>query len=68
MSKSKVLLAFIGGAAAGAVLGFLFSSEKGSDIKKKVASKARDIADSILEKAEEMINDVEEESGKGQRG
>ena len=68
MSKSKVLLAFVGGAMAGAVLGLLLSSDKGSGIRKKVASKARDLADSILEKAEEMINDVEEGSERSNRG
>ena len=60
MSKSKVMLAFLSGAAAGAVLGLLFTTEKGSEIRKKVAHKAKDLADSILEKAEEIIKEVED--------
>ena len=59
MSKSKVFLAFLGGAAAGAVLGILFASGKGSEMRKKVTDKARDLADSILEKAEEIVNEAE---------
>lgn len=59
MSKSKVFLAFLGGAAAGAVLGILFASGKGSEMRKKVADKAKDLADSILAKAEEIVNEAE---------
>ena len=59
MSKSKMFLAFLGGAAAGAVLGILFASGKGSEMRKKVADKAKDLADSILAKAEEIVNEAE---------
>ena len=64
MSKSKVLLAFLGGAAAGAVLGFLFASGKGSEIRKSVSNKAKDLADSILAKAEEIVIEAEKASSK----
>ena len=40
MSNSKVLLAFLGGAAAGALLGVLFAPGKGSEIRKDFKSKA----------------------------
>lgn len=59
MSKSKMFLAFLGGAAAGAVLGILFASGKGSEMRKKVSDKAKDLADSILAKAEEIVNEAE---------
>ena len=59
MSKSKIVIAFLGGAAAGAVLGILFASDKGSEIRKKVTDKAKDLADSILAKAEEIVNEAE---------
>ena len=47
----KTILAFLGGAAAGAALGMLLSSEKGSKIRKDIANKARGLADAVLEKA-----------------
>ncbi len=59
MPKSKIFLAFLGGAAAGAVLGILFASDKGSEIRKKVTDKAKDLADLILAKAEEIVNEAE---------
>lgn len=59
MSKSKIILAFLGGAAAGAALGIFFASGKGSEMRKKVTDKAKDIADSILAKAEEIVNEAE---------
>ena len=64
MSKSKVLLAFLGGAAAGAALGILFASGKGSEIRNKVANKAKDLADSILAKAEEIVDEAEKAASK----
>lgn len=59
MSKSKLILAFLGGAAAGAALGIFFASDKGSEMRKKVTDKAKDFADSILAKAEEIVNEAE---------
>ena len=64
MSKSKVILAFLGGAAAGAVLAILFASGKGSEIRKNVTDKAKDLVDSILAKAEEIVNEAEEAATK----
>lgn len=68
MSNSKILAAFIGGAAIGAVLGILFAPEKGSELRKDIADKAKDLTDAILAKAEEILDEAEEiaksESGK----
>jgi len=59
MSTKKVLLAFLGGAAAGAVLGILFAPEKGSELRKDISDKAKDLADAILAKAEEIVDEAE---------
>ena len=59
MSKSKIILAFLGGAAVGAAVGIFFASDKGSEMRKKVTDKAKDLADSILSKAEEIVNEAE---------
>ncbi len=59
MSTSKTLLAFIGGAAAGAALVLLFNTEKGKEIRDNLSDKVKDAADKILEKTEEIINEAE---------
>jgi gas vesicle protein len=41
-STSKVLLAIIGAAAAGAIIGMLVAPEKGSDLRKKLSDTAGD--------------------------
>ena len=60
ISKSKIVFAALIGAAAGVAIGFLLTSEKGKQIRKDMTGKARDLADSILEKAEEIIDEAEE--------
>lgn len=41
-STGKVLLAIIGAAAAGAIIGMLVAPEKGSDLRKKLSETAGD--------------------------
>lgn len=41
-STGKVLLAIIGAAAAGAIIGMLVAPEKGSDLRKKLTDTAED--------------------------
>ena len=57
--STKVLLAFIGGAAAGAVLGVLFAPGKGSELRRDISEKAKGLADAILAKAEEIVDEAE---------
>jgi len=59
MSNSKILLAFLGGAAVGAVIGILFTPESGSEFRKDLRAKAKDLADAILAKAEEIVDEAE---------
>ena len=54
MSNSKILLALLGGAAAGVALGILFAPDKGSKIRKNLSESAKGFADRILTKAEEI--------------
>jgi gas vesicle protein len=54
----KTTLAFIGGAAIGATLGILLAPEKGSDTRKKILSRAQDLADDVTEAAKEKYNDL----------
>ena len=41
-STSKLLLAIIGAAAAGAIIGMLVAPEKGSDLRRKISDTAGD--------------------------
>ncbi len=54
----KTTLAFIGGAAIGATLGILLAPEKGADTRKKILSRAQDLADDVTEAAKEKYNDL----------
>jgi gas vesicle protein len=46
-STGKVLLAIIGAAAAGAIIGMLVAPEKGSDLRRKIADTTGDWSDQL---------------------
>jgi gas vesicle protein len=48
-NNTKLILALVGGAAVGAVLGVLFAPDKGSETRRKIFDTAKDLA-STLEK------------------
>jgi gas vesicle protein len=48
---SKIGLAFLAGAVVGAIAGVLLAPDKGSETRKKMADKARDLSDAMKEKA-----------------
>ena len=58
MNSSKLLLGILGGVAAGALLGVLFSPDKGSTIRKKMGNKSKDFTDDMKWKFEELYTDV----------
>jgi len=57
-NTSKILLALLAGAAAGIAIGIMIAPEKGSESRQKVKDTTKKLADSILETAEEMIDDI----------
>lgn len=54
MKANNVLLGFIGGIAAGTVLGILFAPDKGSETRKKITSKGNDLKDELKLKIDNL--------------
>ncbi|HDR52065.1 MAG TPA: YtxH domain-containing protein [Mariniphaga anaerophila] len=56
MSKVKVLLGVLAGAAAGALSGILLAPEKGSKTRKKITRKGEDYLDSVKKTFKELLD------------
>ena len=55
MKNNKAWLGFLGGIAAGALLGVLYAPDKGSKTRKKIKQKGGKYADDAKDKAEEIL-------------
>ena len=60
MSSSKILVGFLAGAAVGALAGILFAPDKGSNTRKKIATKTGDITDSVKNSFSDFIDTVKD--------
>jgi gas vesicle protein len=58
MSKGNTIAGLLVGLAAGAALGVLFAPEKGSDTRKKIASKGKDSLDDLKNKYNNAIDQL----------
>lgn len=59
-STGKVILAIIGAAAAGAIIGMLVAPEKGSDLRKRISDSAGDWSNQLsqlLAQGKEQLED-----------
>ncbi|MCU7552159.1 YtxH domain-containing protein [Chitinophagaceae bacterium LB-8] len=61
---NKVLIAAAIGLVAGSVLGILMAPEKGSGLRKKLVSRAKEISADIFEDAKERLTCLQEEKSK----
>jgi gas vesicle protein len=54
--NSKILIALLGGLAAGAVIGLLFAPDKGSETRKNLSATAKKFADKAKKKFAHNMN------------
>jgi len=59
-TTGKVVVSLLAGAAAGAILGILFAPDKGSETRKKIATKTKDMRDDVKEKFGDFLENVRE--------
>jgi len=63
-NTGKIITAVAAGAAAGAILGILFAPDKGSETRRKMGEKGKQLSDNVKEKLQagkEKYNDLKEE-------
>lgn len=61
---SNFLLGFLAGAAAGALAGILLAPDKGSETRKNLKKKVRDLSDEYNLGLSELMDDMEEKPEK----
>ena len=60
-NNGKLIGAILLGAAIGGALGILFAPDKGSETRRKIASKGNDLTDAVKEKFEAIVNKFKKE-------
>lgn len=63
MKASNLVLGTLGGLTAGLILGVLFAPDKGSETRKKIASKKNDLTDEIKSQLKKLNSLLNQKSG-----
>lgn len=58
MDTGKVVLGALAGLATGAILGILFAPEKGTETRKKIATKGKDSLEDLKNKYNDLIDSL----------
>lgn len=58
MNKKKAIFVALASVAAGAMLGVLLASDKGSGARKKIIRRGGDLADALNDKIDEKFNEL----------
>lgn len=61
MKSGNVVIGILGGFAAGALLGVLFAPDKGSNTRKKIAQKSKDLKDNVKDTFNDFLTSVEDQ-------
>jgi len=63
--KTKGLLAFLAGAAAGAVIALLYAPDKGEDTRRKIVDKVKEGADYTSENINDLVTKLQNKAKEG---
>ena len=63
--KTNGMLAFLAGAAAGAIFALLYAPDKGVETRKKIVDKVKEGADYTSENINELIEKLQEKAKSG---
>jgi gas vesicle protein len=55
MSRGKIILGILAGAAAGTLIGILFAPDKGTETRKKIVHKGEEYVDNLKEKVNGLL-------------
>lgn len=58
--KNNILLTFLAGAAAGAVLGILFAPDRGSNTRKKITDQTMDFTNDLQESGTKILDSLDD--------
>lgn len=58
MSTGKVILGVLAGVATGALIAVLFAPDKGTETRKKISKKGKELSDELKGKIEDVIDHI----------